>query len=97
MGALSELLYAHYFVLMSETIEGLLNKFIKWKEAFERNGLKVNLRKTKVMVSGRIIKDGMFKSKTMWGLPLESKVLCLHCGKWIHGRFSVMKMEIAKF
>ena len=30
-GALSELLYADDLVLMSETIEGLRNKFIKWK------------------------------------------------------------------
>ena len=48
--ALSELLYADDIVLMSETIEGLRNKFIKWKKAFESNGLKVNLGKTKVMV-----------------------------------------------
>ena len=26
-----------------------MNKFIKWKEAFESKGLKVNLGKTKVM------------------------------------------------
>ena len=35
-GALSELLYAYDIVLMSETIEGLRNKFLKWVEAFER-------------------------------------------------------------
>ena len=39
---------------MSETIEGLRNKFLKWKEAFESKGLMVNLEKTKVMVSGNI-------------------------------------------
>ena len=42
-GALSELLYADDLVLMSETIEGLTNRFLKWKVAFERKGLKVNL------------------------------------------------------
>ena len=41
---------------MSETIEGLRNKFIKWKEAAESNSLKDNLVKTKVMVSGGITK-----------------------------------------
>ena len=30
-------------MLMTETIEGLRNKFIKWKEAFESKVLKVNL------------------------------------------------------
>ena len=42
-GALSELLYADDLVLMSETIEGLRNKFQKWKEAFESKGLKLTL------------------------------------------------------
>ena len=51
-GTLSELLYAADFILMSETIEGLRNKFLKWKEAFESKGFEVTLGKTKVMVSG---------------------------------------------
>ena len=33
-------------MLMIETIEGLRNKFLKWKEAFESKGLKVNIGKT---------------------------------------------------
>ena len=33
-GKLSELLYADDFVLMNETIEGLRDKFLKWKEIF---------------------------------------------------------------
>ena len=33
-GALSELLYTGDLDLMSETIEGIRNKFLKWKEAF---------------------------------------------------------------
>ena len=37
---------------MSETIDGLRNKFIKWKEAFESKVLKVNLGESKLMVSG---------------------------------------------
>ena len=38
--------------LMSETMKGLREKFWKWKEAFKSKGLKVNLGKTKVVVSG---------------------------------------------
>ena len=53
-GALSELLYAYDIVMMSETIEGLVYMFMKWKEDFESKGLKVSLWKTKVMVSGSI-------------------------------------------
>ena len=48
-GALYELLYADYLVLMAETIKELEAQFIRWKAAFEGKGLKVNLGKTKVM------------------------------------------------
>ena len=61
--ALSELLHAVDIVLMSETITGLRNKFLKWKEALESKGFKINLGKTKEMVSGGITKDDMSKSK----------------------------------
>ena len=59
---LSELLYADNFVMMSETIERLRYKFLKWKEAFVSKALKVNLEKAKVMVSGGMLWDGMSKS-----------------------------------
>ena len=44
--ALSELMYADVLVLMSETTDGLRNRFLKWMVAFEINGLKVSLWKT---------------------------------------------------
>ena len=86
---LSELLYADDFLLMSEAIYGLRNKFLKWKEAFESKGLKVYLGKTKVMVSGGITKDGLSKSKDdpsgVCSLREEANsVLCVQCSKWIH-------------
>ena len=66
-----ELLYADDLVQMSETIEGHSNNFLKWKDTFESKGLKVNLEKTKVMVSSSITKDGTSKSK-VWALQLEN-------------------------
>ena len=58
-GAPSELPYADDLVLMSETIERLRNKFLKWKEAFESKGLKANHGKTELMVCGGITKEGL--------------------------------------
>ena len=85
----SELMYADDVVLMSETIKGLRNKFLKWKGAFENCSLKVNLGKTKVMVSGGITKDGLSKRKVdpcgVCCLRVRTNlVLCLQCGMWIH-------------
>ena len=61
--ALSELLHADDLVLMSETMEAMRYKFLKWKEAFESKCMKVNLGKTKVIVSSGITQDGLPKSK----------------------------------
>ena len=46
-GLMNEILYADDLVLLSESTENLKEKFLKWKEAFESKGLKVNLKKTK--------------------------------------------------
>ena len=54
---------ANDFVVMDETVVGLWYKFRKWKEAFDCNGLNINLGKTKVMVRGIIAEDGLSKSK----------------------------------
>ena len=88
-GWMSEMLYADDLVLMSETMEGLREKFWKWKEALESKGLKMNLRKTKVVVSGaegevsvsKIDPCGICGKRVM-----ANSVLCVKCGKWIHGR-----------
>ena len=45
-GVISQSLHADDIVLMSETTEGLRNKFTKWKEAFLGKDLKVNLAKS---------------------------------------------------
>ena len=56
---MNEILYVDHLVLMSESIENLKEKFLKWKAAFKSKELKVNLRKTKVMVSS--LKDEVLK------------------------------------
>ena len=88
------MLYADDLVLTSETMEGLREKFWKWKEAFESSGLKVNLGKTKVVVSGaegevtvsKIDPCGICGKRVM-----ASSVLCVKCRKWIHGRCAKVK------
>ena len=77
-------------VLTSETIEGLREKFWKWKEAFESKGLKV-----KVVVSGaegeesvsKIDPCGICGKRVMANL-----VLCVKCGKWKNGRCAKVKV-----
>ena len=88
-GLLKEILYADDLVLTSESLEELQEKFRKWKEAFESKGMKVNLGKTKMMVSGsegerlnsKIDPCGICGKRVMANSLLRTK-----CAKWIHGR-----------
>ena len=102
LGALIELLYAGDLILMSETIEGLWNMFLRWKMAFESKGLIASLGRTKVMVCDSITKDGMSKIKVdpcgVSRLRLKAKSdLCVQCGKWIYCRCAGVKRIILKF
>ena len=89
-----EILYADDLVLMADSMEELQAKFDSWKSAFERKGLKVNMGKTKVMVSGeggeRVISKidpcGVCDKRVQ-----HNSVLCLGCRKWVHKRCSGVK------
>ena len=51
-GLLNEILYADDLVLMSESMDELRERFQKWRSGLEDKGLKVNVGKTKMIVSG---------------------------------------------
>ena len=46
-----ELLYAHDLVMISESLKDLKEKLRTWKQGLESKGLKVNVGKTKSMIS----------------------------------------------
>ena len=93
-GLMIEILHADDLVLMSESIANLKKKFLKWKEAFESKGLKVNLKKTKVMVSdskGEVLKSKVDSCAKCGKNVMVNSVKCTKCGKWVHGRCAKMK------
>jgi len=47
-----ELLYADDLVVISETKEDLIKRLNEWKNNVENRGIRINMNKTKVMVSG---------------------------------------------
>ena len=93
-GLMSEMLYVDDLVLTSEMMEGLREKFWKWKEAFESKGLKVNLGKTKVVVSGaegdvtvsKVNPCGICGKQVMANSLIMSKMQ-----EWNHGRCAKVK------
>ena len=60
-GWMKKILYADDLVLMGETMEELRENFDEWREAFESKGMRVNLKKTKLMKSG--MEEEAFDSK----------------------------------
>ena len=97
-GLINEILYADDLVLMSESIENVKEKFLKYKEAFESKVLKVNLMKTEVMVSSS--KGEVLKSKVDPCAKCNKRVrtnlmMCTKCDKWVHGRCAKMKRVIS--
>jgi len=47
-----ELLYAHDLVGIAETEDDLIKKLNEWKDNVENRGMRVNMNKTKVIISG---------------------------------------------
>jgi len=47
-----ELLYADDLVVIAETEDDLMKRLNKWKDNIENRGVRVNVNKTKVMISG---------------------------------------------
>ena len=90
-GKLQEVLYADDIALIVENMAEPHNTFYGWKSALESKGLKVNLMKTKVMVSRiwqvTVRPSGKKDQCSIWGRkPMFSAVLCKSCGNCIYGR-----------
>ena len=47
-----ELLYADDLAVIAETEEELIKRFNEWENNIESKGMRVNMNKTKVMISG---------------------------------------------
>ena len=95
----NELLYADDLVLMSETTEDLKERFWNWKDALESKGLKVNIRKTKLMVSGS--EGELFKSKidpcgVCGRRIMANSVLCTKCENRFCSRCTKIKRVTAR-
>ena len=93
-GLMNENLYVDDLVLRSGSKEILKEKFSNWREAFESKGLKVNLKKTKVMVSGskgEVLKNEVDPCTKCCRRVMANSVMCTQSGKWVHDRCAKMK------
>ena len=99
MGVVNELLYADDLVVMSKDMEDLKERFWNWKDALESKGLKVNTRKTKLMVSeseGQIFKSKIDSCGVCGRRIMANSMLCTKCKNWVHGKCAKIKRVTAR-
>ena len=87
-----ELFYADDIVIMAESMNDLLVRLGEWKKSFEKNGLRVNVAKTKVLVSGRNLntlkKSGKFICGVCFAGVGRNSIFCSTCSCWVHKKCS---------
>ena len=90
-----ELLYADDLVIIANSMEELLEKLKIWKKGMEEKGLRVNMGKTKIMVSGPqmdlLRKSGKYPCAVCLKGVRESSIKCTGCNSWVHKRCSGIK------
>ena len=85
-------MFADDLTFMSNSMEKLGEKFLKWKKVFKSKGLKVNLGETAVMVNG--LKGETLKTKIdpcAKSGRMVIAVLCAKCSKLVRGRCAKIK------
>ncbi len=85
---LKELLHADDLGLMAESEEEAVEKFRAWKRERGRGGLRVNMEKTKVVISGeepRIrMESGRYPCGCCRRVVGGNSVYCAECEPWCH-------------
>ena len=87
-----KMLYADGLVILAETFEGIMTKMAVWKNGLESKGLKVNMGKTKVMISGRDLHTLQTSGKYPCALCRKgvgkNSIFCSGCSFWVHKKCS---------
>ena len=93
-----ELLYADDLVLMADSVDLLHDKIVRWRECLESKGLKVNLKKTKIMLSrrnkGAVEKVGRWPCSVCGKGVGRNSIQCSACLSWVHKRCSGIKSSL---
>jgi len=94
-----ELLYAEDLVVIAETEDDLIKRLNEWKNNVENRGLRVNMNKTKVIISGERQKP--VQKAERWpcgvcGRGVGSNSIQCTCQKWVHKKCSGIKGSMYK-
>ena len=95
-----ELLYADDLVIIEETIEELSQKLDAWKVNLEKKGLRVNMKKTKIMFSGvnmdTLIDTGAYPCGVCRSSVGKNSFFCPGCKHWVHKKCSGIRGRLVE-
>jgi len=95
-----ELLYADDLVVIAETEEDLINRLNESKDNVQRRSMRVNMNKTKVIISGERQKP--MQKAARWACGVcgrgvgSNSIQCTSCHKWVHKKCSGIKGRMYK-
>ena len=90
----------YFFYTYELTLEGLKGKLEAQKGALESKGLRVNVKKTKIMISSE--NDGMVKTEDKFSCAVYRKgvgsnsILCQFCRWWVYKRCSGIRDKLKR-
>ena len=95
-----ELLYADDLAVMADLLEECIARLKVWKEGMERKGLRVNMKKTKLMVWGPgldLLRDsGAFPCAVCRSGVGVNSIQCSQCMYWVHKKCSGVRGRLAE-
>ena len=88
-GWVKQILHADDLVPLGKTMEELRENFDEWREAFESKGMRVNLRRTKLIVSGmekETLDSKIDPCRVCGTRVMSNSVLGTACDKWVYAK-----------
>ena len=95
-----ELLYADDLVVIAETKEDLIKSLNEWKDNVENRGVRANMNKIKITISGERQKP--MQNAARWPCGVcgrgigSNSIQCTSCQKWVHKKCSGIKGSMYK-
>jgi len=95
-----ELLHADDLVFIAETEDNLIKRLNEWRDFVQNIGMRVNMNKTNVMISGEWQK--VMQKAVRWPCGVcgrgvgNNLIQCTSCQKWVHRKCSGIKGSLYK-
>ena len=94
-GCVWEILYADDLMVSAQSMDELLVKLRTWRSEMKKKGLRVNMGKTKLMVSGSNLdvlrKCGKYPCGVCQAGVGRNSIQCGDCRQWVHKKCSTIK------